>query len=44
MRQLFTSFWRDERGCAPATEWMLVASILTLSAFAGLAALHHAGW
>jgi Flp pilus assembly pilin Flp len=44
MRELLGKFWRDERGCVAATEWMLVASILTLSAIAGLAAMHCASW
>jgi hypothetical protein len=37
-------FLRDDRGCVEATAWMLVASILTLSAVAGMAALFQAGW
>lgn len=37
-------FWRDDRGCVEATGWMLVASILTLSAIAGMTALYQAGW
>ena len=44
MRNFLRTFWRDDRGCVAATEWMLVASILTLSAIASVAALHHAGW
>lgn len=43
MHSWFAKFWRDERGSA-AAEWMLVASILTLSALAGLAAMYRAGW
>ncbi|HTU21375.1 MAG TPA: hypothetical protein VMG10_25275 [Gemmataceae bacterium] len=43
MYSLLRTFWRDDRGCL-AAEWTLVASILTLSALATLAALHHAGW
>ncbi len=42
MKRLKT-FWRDERGCLPAMEWVFVASILTLGAIAGLLALQHAG-
>jgi hypothetical protein len=37
-------FWRDDRGCVEATGWMLVASILTLSVVAGMAALFQASW
>ncbi|MGH7170466.1 MAG: hypothetical protein ACRELF_08260 [Gemmataceae bacterium] len=44
MRNLLEQFWRDDHGCVAAAEWMLVASILTLSALAGMAALHRAGW
>lgn len=44
MFRLMGQLWRDERGCVPATEWMLVASVLTLSALAGMAALYQAGW
>jgi Flp pilus assembly pilin Flp len=29
-------FWRDERGYVPVTEWMLVASLLTLGIIATL--------
>jgi Flp pilus assembly pilin Flp len=43
MPTFLEKLWRDERGCVPATEWMLVASILTLGAIAGLLALHHPG-
>lgn len=42
MHGFLGKFLRDDRGCL-AAEWMLVASILTLSALAGLAALHRAG-
>jgi len=42
MRSWFEKLRRDDRGCMTA-EWMLVASILTLSALAGLAILHRAG-
>ena len=42
MRNVLEKFWRDDRGCV-ATEWMLVASILTLSAIVGLAAMYRAG-
>jgi hypothetical protein len=44
MFKLLGQLWRDDRGCVEATEWMLVASILTLSALAGMAALYQAGW
>jgi Flp pilus assembly pilin Flp len=40
MRKLLRDFWRDERGYVPATEWMLVASILTLGAIAVQMAMH----
>lgn len=43
MRTFLGKLWREEGGCVPATEWMLVASILTLGAIAGLVALHHPG-
>lgn len=33
-------FWRDERGFVPATEWMLVASILTLGTIAAMLSSH----
>lgn len=42
MRSWLAKFWRDDWGCV-AAEWMLVASILTLSALAGLAILYRAG-
>lgn len=41
MRKLLGDFWRDERGCVPTTEWMFVASILTLGTIAGMLALQH---
>ncbi len=34
MRRMWIKFWGDERGSVPATEWMLVASILTLGVVA----------
>ncbi len=34
MGKLLGEFWRDDRGCVPAMEWILVASILTLGAIA----------
>lgn len=34
MQKLLREFWCDERGYVPVTEWMLVASILTLGAIA----------
>ncbi len=34
MRWMWIKFWGDERGSVPATEWMLVASILTLGVVA----------
>ncbi len=40
MQKLLGDFWREERGCVPAMEWMLVASILTLGALAALLAMH----
>jgi hypothetical protein len=42
MRKLLRRFWREERGCVVAMEWVFVASILTLSALAGLWAVQHA--
>jgi len=42
MRELLWNFWRDERGCVLAMEWVFVASILTLGAIAGLLVMHHA--
>lgn len=36
MWNLFEEFWRDERGFVPVTEWMLVASLLTLGVLATL--------
>jgi hypothetical protein len=44
MLRLMGQLGRDERGCVEASEWMLVASILTLSALAGMAALCQVGW
>ena len=44
MRDLLEKLWRDDDGCVAATEWMLVASVLTLSALASLAVLHYASW
>jgi Flp pilus assembly pilin Flp len=34
MGKLLAEFWRDDRGCVPMMEWMLVASILTLGVIA----------
>jgi hypothetical protein len=31
MLKLLAQLWRDDRGSVPATEWMLIASILTLA-------------
>jgi hypothetical protein len=42
MLKLLARFWRDDRGCVPATEWMLVASILTLGTIGVLLATHYA--
>jgi hypothetical protein len=42
MRTLWAKFWRDDSGCIPATEWMLVASILTMGLLMATLALHHA--
>ncbi len=44
MRKILGRFWRNERGCVPATEWMIVASLLTLGSIAGLLAMQYAGW
>lgn len=41
MFNLLAKFWRDERGYVPATEWMLVASILTLGTIAAVWTSHH---
>jgi Flp pilus assembly pilin Flp len=41
MWKYLRDFWRDDRGCAAATYWMFVASILTLGSIAGISALHH---
>lgn len=42
MRKLMCELWRDESGCVPAMEWMLVASILTLGIVVGTLVMHHA--
>ena len=42
MRKLLCDLWRDENGCVPAMEWMMVASILTLGIVVSALALHHA--
>lgn len=42
MRTRLLKLWRDDSGCVPATEWMLVATILTLGLLAATLALHHA--
>lgn len=42
MRNLWAKFWRDDRGCMAATEWMVVASILTLGLLLATLALHQA--
>ena len=36
MPKLMQNFWHDERGYVLATEWMLVASLLTLGIIATL--------
>lgn len=41
MLQRLMKFYRDDRGCVPATEWMLVASILTLGTLAALWSIQH---
>jgi hypothetical protein len=41
MRKLLGDFWRDDRGCVPAMEWVFVASILTLGTVAGLLFVQH---
>jgi hypothetical protein len=41
MGKLLGNFWRDERGCVPAKEWIFVASILTLGTIAGMLALQY---
>jgi Flp pilus assembly pilin Flp len=41
MSKLLAQLWRDERGCVPATEWMLVASILTLGTIGVLLTMHY---
>ena len=40
MWKLLEDFWRDERGCVPMMEWMLVASILTLGVVAAQLVTH----
>jgi hypothetical protein len=42
MWKLLCEFQRDERGCVPAMEWVLVASILTLGVMAAMLAMQHA--
>jgi Flp pilus assembly pilin Flp len=42
MLKQLANFLRDDRGCVPATEWMLVASILTLGTIGVLMTLHYA--
>lgn len=42
MSKLLRQFWREERGCVVAMEWVFVASILTLGALAGLWAAQYA--
>lgn len=44
MRKILENFWRDQRGCVPATDWMIVASLLTLGSLAGLLAMQYADW
>lgn len=39
MRKQLRQFCRDERGYVAATEWMLMASILTLGSIAALFAM-----
>jgi len=41
MGKRLREFFRDDRGCAAVTNWMFVASILTLGSIAGLLALQH---
>jgi hypothetical protein len=41
MLKRMTRFWRDDRGCVPASEWMLVASILTLGTLAAILTTMH---
>jgi Flp pilus assembly pilin Flp len=40
MWNFLEEFWRDDRGCVPAMEWMLVASILTLGVIAAQLVVH----
>lgn len=40
MQKLLREFWCDERGYVPVTEWMLVASILSLGVIAARLAIH----
>jgi hypothetical protein len=40
MLDLLAKFWRDDRGFVPATEWMLVTSILTLGTIAAMWSIH----
>jgi hypothetical protein len=41
MQHYLRRLWREDDGYILAMEWMLVASILTLGAIAGMLALHH---
>jgi hypothetical protein len=41
MLKLLAKFLQDDRGCVPATEWMLVASILTLGTIGLLLTMHY---
>jgi hypothetical protein len=41
MLNLLAQLWRDDRGCVPATEWMLVASILTLGTIGVFLTMHY---
>lgn len=41
MSELWRRFWKDESGSIPATEWMIVASILTLAVLVATLSMHH---
>jgi hypothetical protein len=41
MLKLLANFLWDDRGCVPATEWMLVASILTLGTIGVFLTMHY---
>jgi hypothetical protein len=42
MKKLLNLLWYDDRGSMLATEWVLLAMVLTLGAVAGLVAAHDA--